>query len=59
MSGILEAYINAESWQSRGEILSIVAPKISLMLMQLFILGLTSYKFSTARLYATKYDVGS
>ena len=37
MSGISEAYVNAESWQSRREILSVVAPKIPLKLIQLFI----------------------
>ena len=41
MSDISEAYSNAESWQPRREILSIVAPKISLKLMQLFVPGLT------------------
>ncbi|CAF2131507.1 unnamed protein product, partial [Rotaria magnacalcarata] len=48
MSGISEAYTSAESWQSRREILSIVAPKISLNLMQLFIPGLTGCRFSAA-----------
>ncbi|CAF4997595.1 unnamed protein product, partial [Rotaria sp. Silwood1] len=59
MSGISEAYTNAESWQSRREILSIVAPKISLNLMQLFMPGLTGYRFTAARLHATKYGLGS
>jgi hypothetical protein len=59
MSGISEAYTNAELWQSRREILSIVAPKISLKLMQLFVPGLTSYRFSAARLHAGKFGVGS
>jgi hypothetical protein len=54
MQGVSEAYNNAESWQSRRDILSIVAPKISLKLMQLFIPGLTSYRFFAARLHATK-----
>ena len=59
MSGISEAYSNAELWQSRREILSIVAPKISLKLMQLYVPGLTSGRFSAARLHAKKYGVGS
>ncbi|CAF4621306.1 unnamed protein product, partial [Rotaria sp. Silwood2] len=59
MSGVSEAYSNAESWQSRREILSIVTPKISLKLRQLFIPGLTGYRFSAARLHAAKYGVGS
>ena len=60
MTGISEVYSNnAESWQARREILSVVAPKISLRLIQLFIPGLTSYRFSSARLHASKYGVGS
>ncbi|CAF2500113.1 unnamed protein product [Rotaria sp. Silwood2] len=59
MSGISEAYSNAESWQSRREILSVVAPKISLKLMQLFIPGITRGRFSAARLHAKKYSAGS
>jgi hypothetical protein len=59
MSGISEAYVNAESWQSRREILSVVAPKIPLKLIQLFIPGLTEYRFSVARLHAAKYGAGS
>lgn len=59
MGGISEAYSNAETWQSRREILSIIAPKISFKLMQIFIPGLTSYRFFAARLHATRYGVGS
>ena len=58
MTGIAETYNNKESWQSRREILSVVAPKISLKLMQLFIPGLTHYRFSAARLHAAKYGIG-
>ena len=59
MSGISEACSNAESWQSRREILSTVAPKISLNLVQLFEPDLTRGRFSAARLHAKKYGVGS
>ncbi|CAF1457032.1 unnamed protein product [Rotaria sordida] len=59
MSGVSEAYHNSESWQSRREILSIVAPKITLKLIQLFIPGLTSGRFTAARLHAKKYSLGS
>jgi hypothetical protein len=61
MSGVSEAYSSAESWQSRREILSIVAPKIllKLKLMQLFVPGLTIYIYSAARLHAIKYGVSS
>ena len=59
MSGVSEAYTTAESWQSRREILSIVEPKISLNLLQLFTPGLTDYRFYAARLHARKYGVTS
>ena len=59
MSGVSEAYISAESWQSRREILSIVAPKISFHLLQLFIPGLTDYRYYTARLHAGGHGAGS
>ena len=59
MNGVSEAYSNAESWQSRRGIFSIVAPKISLKLMQLFISGLTGYRFYAARFDAAKYGTGS
>ncbi|CAF1548365.1 unnamed protein product [Adineta ricciae] len=59
MNGIKEAYANAESWEARREILSVVAPKISLKLIQLFIPGLTGSRFTAARLHAKKYSAGS
>ncbi|CAF0996399.1 unnamed protein product [Didymodactylos carnosus] len=43
MDGISEAYKNSEKWITRREILSIVAPKISYKLIQLFLPGLTLY----------------
>ena len=59
LSGISEACINAESWQSRREILSIVAPKIPLKFIQLFMPDLTRDRFSAARLHARKYSADS
>ena len=59
MSGIVEAYNNAELWRTRREILSVVAPKISLKLMRLFIPDLTSYRFSAARFHAFQHGIGS
>ena len=59
MSGVSEAYTSAESWQSRREIFSIVAPKISFHLLQLFIPGLTDYRYYTARLHAGGHGAGS
>ena len=59
LTGISEAYNIAESWQSRREILSIVAPKVSLKTLQLFLPGLTEFRYSAARFHATKYGIGS
>ncbi|CAF3765947.1 unnamed protein product [Adineta steineri] len=59
LSGISEAYNNVESKQSRCEILSIVAPKISLKMLQLFIPGLTNFRYYKARFHATKYCAGA
>ena len=59
MSGVSEAYSNAESWLSRREILSIVAPKLPLKILQLFIPGLTDHRFSAARFHATACGIGS
>ena len=59
LSGVSEAYNKAESWQARQEILSIVAPKVTLKLLQLFLPGLTEGRFCAARFHAAKYGTGS
>lgn len=59
LRGVSEAYSNVPTWQSRREILSIVAPKIPLKVLQLFIPGLTEFRFSAARFHAVKYGMGS
>ena len=59
MNRVSEAYTGAESWQARREILSIVATELPLRLLQLFIPGLTEYRFSAARLYAKAYGAGA
>ena len=59
MSGVSEASTSAESWQSRREILSIVAPKIWFHRLQLFIPGLSDYRYYTARLHAGGHGAGS
>ena len=59
MSATSEAYTSAESWQSKREILSIVAPKISFHLLQIFIPGLIDYRYYTARLHAGGHGAGS
>ena len=55
MQGISEAYSNAESWTTRREILSVVAPQISFKLIQSFLPGLTIGHFTTARKHAAKF----
>ena len=59
MSGVSEAYGNGKSWQLRLEIVSILTPKISLKLTQLFIEDLTTRENSAAHSQARKYDISS
>ena len=59
MSGFSEAYSDSGTWQSRREILSIVAPKVPLKVLRLFIPGLTEFRFSAARFHAVKYGMCS
>ena len=58
MTGIKKAYENAEDLITRKEILSIMAPKITFKMIQDFIRGLTPYRFTKARFYATDTGVG-
>ena len=55
MQGISEAYSNAESWTTRREILSVVAPQISFKLIQSFLPGLTIGRFTAARKHAAEF----
>ncbi len=59
MSGIAEAYGNAEYWITRRSILSIVAPKINFSVLQVFIPGITYYRFTAARLFAAEAGTGT
>ncbi|CAF3420316.1 unnamed protein product [Rotaria socialis] len=59
MQGVTEAYNNAESWTTRREILSIIAPKINLKLIQSFIPGLTLGRFTAARRHTTEFGYGA
>ena len=47
MQGVSEAYKDAESWTTRREILSIVAPQIDFKLIQSFLPGLTHGRSKT------------
>ena len=59
MRGISEAYENAPNWPIRRYILSIVAPKVPLYLVRSFIPGVTSYRFTSARLHAGQSALGT
>ena len=59
MQGVSEAYKNAESWTTRREILSIIAPQISFKLIQSFLPGLTPDRFTAARKHAAEFGHGA
>jgi hypothetical protein len=59
MEGVSEAYKNAESWTTRREILSIVAPQIGFKLIQSFLPGLTHGRFTAARKHAAEFCHGA
>ncbi|CAF0765842.1 unnamed protein product [Didymodactylos carnosus] len=59
MNDVTETYHNAESWSTRRQILSIVAPKISFKLIQSFLPGLTLYRFTSARMYGLRFGAGA
>lgn len=58
MHGITEAYENAESSSERRTILSMVAPNISFSLLQIFIPGVTYYRFIDARMFSRRVKAG-
>ena len=58
MRGIVEAYDNAESSTARRTVLSIVAPYITFSTLQLFIPGLSHYRFVDARMYHRRISAG-
>ena len=55
MQGISEAYSKAESWTTRREILSVVAPQINFKLIQSFLPGLTIGRFTAACKHAAEF----
>jgi hypothetical protein len=59
MEGVSEAYKNAESWTTRREILSIIAPQIGFKLIQSFLPGLTFGRFKAARKHAAEFGNGA
>ena len=57
--GVSEAYKNAESWTTRREVLSIIAPQIDSKLIQSFLSGITLCYFTAARKYAAEFGHGA
>ena len=49
MEALAECYRNADNWQTRRQLLSIMADKVSHKTLQRWIPDLTRYRFSTAR----------
>ena len=49
MEALAECYRNADNWQTRRQLLSIMADKVSHKTLQKWIPNLTRYRFSTAR----------
>ena len=58
MYTLANCYKNANEWDSRGQILSIMADKVSLATIKQWIPGLTSYRFKVARQHAAVHGSG-
>ena len=58
MYTLANCYKNANEWDSRRQILSIMADKVSLATIQQWIPGLTSYRFKVARQHAAVHGSG-
>ncbi|KAL9975815.1 hypothetical protein ACROYT_G013020 [Oculina patagonica] len=54
-----ETYQNAASWDTRRQVLSIMADLVPYSLLQRYIPGITEYRVKTARQHAVKYGRGS
>ena len=58
MYTLANCYKNANEWDSRRQILSIMADKVSLATIKQWIPGLTSYRFKVARQHAAVHGSG-
>lgn len=58
MYTLANCYKNANDWDSRRQILSIMADKVSLATIKQWIPGLTSYRFKVARQHAAVHGSG-
>lgn len=58
LQALSETYSNASSWDTRRQILSIMADKASYQTISEFIPGLTKYRYSVANLHRLQYGRG-
>ncbi|CAB4033230.1 Hypothetical predicted protein [Paramuricea clavata] len=58
LEALAETYQNATSWDTRRQILGIIADLVPFSQIQKFIPGITEYRFKQARLHILKYGHG-
>ena len=58
LEALAETYQNATSWDTRRQVLGIIADLVPFCQIQKFIPGRTEYRFKQARLHILKYGVG-
>ena len=59
LKSLAETYQNAASWDTRRQVLSIMADLVPYSLLQQYLPGITEYRVKTARQHAVKYGRGS
>ena len=59
LQALTESYRNASSWETRRQILSIMADQTSFKRLQSYIPGLTEYRFKMARQHSLHYGHGA
>ena len=58
MNALTECYSNASTWDTRRQILSIMADKVTFQTLKKWIPDLTGYRFSTARKHILLHGIG-
>ena len=59
LTSLAETYQNAASWDTRRQVLSIMADLVPYSLLQRYLPGITEYRVKTARQHAIQYGRGS
>ena len=59
LNALVETYWNTSCWETRRQVLSVMADLISFKRIQHYILGLTEYHFKMARHHALQYGHGA